>query len=342
MVKNMIRKPTTREIAKECGVSIATVSRVLNKNYKNGFSVRKELHDRIFEVADELGYRPNLSAQNLSCQKTNMIAFLGLNTSFGWPTNIYQPMCESATQIFQNEGYNVCTAAPNLDRDNTELPPWRVDGVVVIQECSVKTLDEMERLNIPYVVVNGVGGQSCSTVVPDDVDATKRVFKHLLDLGHKRIAYAGPSPEHRRHASIQQRHRTFLSELKEHDLELIEGHETHFASGLDYLVFSVLKQKATAIVAYDHVIAMRLIHDANLLSIEIPKHVSVICFNDEKLCDLVVPPLTSVGVPSVKMGKVAAELLLEQIESPKAKVPPIHITLQENLVIRSSTTEPYI
>ena len=333
-----MRKITTREIAQECGVSVATVSRVLNNNYSNGFSVRKELQEKIFKVANELGYRPNLAAQNLSLQQTNIIAFIGLNTSFGWPSNIYQPMCETAIRIFQSKGFNVCTAAPNLERDNTELPPWRVDGIVVIQECSQKTIEEMERVSLPYVVVNGVGGKSCSTIVPDDVDATKRVVKHLVDLGHNNIAYAGPTLGHRRHSSIELRHQTYLSELEKNGLKPVVGHELPLLSGEEFLSSTVLKSNATAVIAYDHVIAMQLINDASKLNIEIPKQVSIICFNDERLCDLVVPPLTSVGVPSIQMGQVAAELLLEQIKFPKDNISPKHITLQENLVIRSSTS----
>jgi DNA-binding LacI/PurR family transcriptional regulator len=339
-MENTTVRPTAREIASRCGVSVATVSRVLNSNYKNGFSVRKELHQKITKLAEELGYRPNLAAQNLAQQKTNIIAFLGLNTTFGWPTNIYQLTCETAIRLFQSNGYNICTAAPNLERDNTELPPWRVDGVVVLQECSQETIEEMERIQLPYVVVNGVGGPSCSSVVPDDVDATRRAINHLLDLGHKCIAYAGPSPEHRHHASTGHRHSTYLSELNAKGLEPISGHETLFTSGLDFLVSSVLKQKATAIIAYDHVIAMKILHDANILNIEIPRQVSLICFNDEKLCDLVVPPLTTVGVPSAKMGRVAAETLLKKIESPEEAIPEC-VKLQEDLVIRSSTAEPF-
>ncbi len=339
-MEKTVQRPTAREIANQCGVSVATVSRVLNRNFKNGFSVRRELHERITKMADELGYRPNLAARNLAQQQTHIIAFLGCNTSFGWPTNIYQLTCETAIRFLQSHGYNICTAAPNLERDNTELPPWRVDGVVVLQECSPETIEEMERIQLPYVVINGVGGANCCSIVPDDVDATQRAVGHLLDLGHQRIAYAGPSPEHRHHASIGHRHRTYLSEISTHGLEPISGHEASFVSGLDFLVSSVLKQKATAIIAYDHVIAMKLLHDANILNIEIPKQVSLVCFNDEKLCDLVVPPLTTVGVPSAKMGQVAAELLLKQIESPKEKCPPECIKLQEDLIIRSSTAEP--
>lgn len=339
-MKKTTLRPTAREIASQCGVSVATVSRVLNGNYKNGFSVRKELHTQITEMAEKLGYRPNLAARNLVQQRTHIIAFLGCNTSFGWPSNIYQLTCETAIRLLQRKGYNVCTSAPNLEQDNTELPPWRVDGVIVLQECSPETIEEMERISLPYVVINGVGGASCSSVVPDDVDATHRAIDHLLELGHSRIAYAGPSPDHRGHASVDDRHRTYLEVLEQRGLPVISGHDELFTSGLDLLVSAVLKQKATAIIAYDHVIAMKILHDAHILNIEIPRQVSLMCFNDESLCDLVVPPLTTVGVPSRQMGQVAAELLLEQIESPKERRFPGCIKLQEDLIIRSSTAVP--
>ena len=96
MAETTIR-PTAREIASRCGVSIATVSRVLNSNYKNGFSVRKELHQKITQTAEELGYRPNLSAQNLAQQKTNIIAFLGLNTSFGSAQTTTQTLSQNSS-----------------------------------------------------------------------------------------------------------------------------------------------------------------------------------------------------------------------------------------------------
>jgi LacI family transcriptional regulator len=269
-----------------------------------------------------------------------MICFLGCNTTSGWPTNIYQPACEAAIRLLQGHNYTVCMAAASLKDDHTELPPWRVDGVVVIQECSPETIDEMERIQLPYVVINGVGGASCSSVVPDDVDATRRAINHLLKLGHQRIAYATPSPKHRSHASVGQRYQTYISELNAAGLKPVLSSEAAFTSGIDFLVSSVLKQKATAILAYDHVIAMKIIHDANILRIKIPEQVSLLCFNDESICALVVPPLTTVGVPSLEMGKIAAELLLKKIESPQEEFASECVRLQEDLVIRSSTARP--
>ncbi|MCK5564929.1 MAG: LacI family DNA-binding transcriptional regulator [Planctomycetes bacterium] len=335
-------RPTAREIALRCDVSVATVSRVLNHNNNNNFSVRRELCEKIIKTAKNLGYRPNLAARNLVRQRTHTIAVLGRDTTSGWPTNIYQPMCEAAFRLFQRHKYNICMTAPNMEMDDTELPPWRVDGVIVIQECSPETIDEMERTRLPYVVVNGVGGPSCSTVAPDDIDATQRAMRYLLELGHKRIAYAGPLPKHREHISMSDRRQTYLSELDAAGLEPVSGAEALVKSGLDFLVSAVLKQKATAIVAYDHVVAMKIVHDANILSIKIPGQVSLLCFNDERICDLVVPPLTTVGVPSYKMGEIAAELLLKKIESPEENHPPECIKLQEDLIIRSSTIKPPI
>lgn len=332
--------PTVREIASHCGVSVATVSRVLNGNYAHGFSVRKEVHNMITQVADELGYRPNLAARNLVQRQTRIIGFLGCNTVYGWPTNIYQNTIEAAIRLLQGRGYNICIAAPNLERDNTELPPWRVDGVIVIQECSPETVEEMERIRLPYVVVNGKGGPQCSCVMPDDIEAMRQAIGYLRGLGHRRIAYAGPTPDHRQHASIQERHETYVSELQSQGQEPIVGHTSVLTSALDFLVSVVTKQNATAIVAYDHVIALKLLHDAHILGIEIPRQVSLMCFNDEYLCSMVMPPLTTVGVQSRQMGKVAAEMLLRQLDLPRNERVPEMFKIQQDLVIRASTAGP--
>jgi len=80
--------PTIKEIAAHCGVSQATVSRVLNSNYKHGFTVRPEVYQRIIDTANSLGYRPNLAAKNLARQKTSIIAILGCDVALGWPGKV--------------------------------------------------------------------------------------------------------------------------------------------------------------------------------------------------------------------------------------------------------------
>jgi LacI family transcriptional regulator len=332
--------PTVREVAHRCGVSIATVSRVLNSNYSNGFSVRKEVRGEIARVADELGYRPNIAAQNLVRRQTQMVAMIGNNTVFGWPSNIYQTTIEATVRFLQAREYDICSTAPNLERDSTELPPWRVDGVIVIQECSQETIDLMEKVGLPYVVINGQGGPSGSRVIPDDIDATRRAINHLYYLGHRRIAYAGPTPQHRKHLSIKDRHETYISELREHGLDSVPGHDSLFQSAPDFLARAVLKERATAILTYDHIIALKILHDAPLYNIQIPEQVSLMCFNDEYFCDIVKPPLTTVGIPSRRMGELAAEILLKQIATPEEERVAECVKLPEELTVRASTTKP--
>ncbi len=332
--------PTVREIASHCGVSKATVSRVLNGNYSNGFSVRKEVRQLITQIADELGYRPNLAAKNLVQKQTKIISMLGYNTVFGWPSNIYQTTTEEAVRCLQDQEFDICTTAPNLLRDDTELPPWRVDGIIVIQECSPRTIEQMEKIRLPYVVINGTAGEIGSSVVLDDIDATRQAIAHLRELGHRRIAYAGPTAEHRKHTSIRDRHNTYLAEIAEHELPHVAGHDDIFRSAETFLKNAVLKEQATAIIAYDHIIALKILHDAAACNIQIPEQVSLICFNDEYFCDIVKPALTTIGAPSREMGKLAAETLIDQISRPAEERCGKRITLRQHLIVRSSTARP--
>lgn len=331
--------PTVKEIAAHCGVSQATVSRVLNGNYKHGFSVSKEVRQRITHVADALGYLPNLAAKNLAQRQTNVVGILGCNALFSWPGNMYHVIIDACVQALHLLDYDVCITVPNLEQTNLELPSWRIDGAIVLQECSKQTIEHMERIGLAYVVVNGVSGPNGSSVIPDDIQGTKRALAHLMDLGHRRIAYAGPTSEHRKHRSIGERHDTYLSELDKHKLEPIDGHDKVFRSAPAFLASAVLKNRATAILAYDHIEAMTILHGAHMLDIQIPKQVSLICFNDEYICNMATPPLTTVGVPSRQMGRVAAKMLLKHLQSPEDYHPEC-VKLSQDLVVRSSTAKP--
>ena len=334
------KAPTIRDIARRCGVTPATVSRVLNGNYSNNFSLVKDRQEQILQVAAKLGYRPNFVAKSLVRRKTSAVGIIGKNTICNWPGDMYQKIVEAAIRIFQESKYDVFSFEPNLERDATELPPWRVDGIVVIQECSQDTLDQMEKLHMPYVVINGAGGPGACQVIPDDIKATRRAISHLYYLGHRRIAYAGPTREHRNHISIQERYETYLREMNEYGLECISGYDSVFLSAPDFLERAVLKEGATAILAYDHIVAMKILHNAPLYDIQIPEQVSLMCFNDEYFCDIVKPPLTTMGIPSRKMGELAAQLLLKQIETPEEERVVECIKLPEELTIRASTVKP--
>jgi DNA-binding LacI/PurR family transcriptional regulator len=329
-------RPTVKEVAARCGVSNATVSRVLNNDYRHGFSVTNQLRQRIAAVADELGYRPNLAAKNLVRRRTQMVGIVGSDIIFGWPGNLYQTVIDASVRLFHENDFDVCINVPNLRDDDIELPSWRIDAAVVLQECSASTIEAIERTRLPYVVVNGVGGPNCSSVIPDDVQGTRRAISYLLDLGHQRIAYAGPTLEHKKHRSVTDRHDTYLAVLAEHGLEPIPGHAKMFTSAPAFLASAVLRHHATAILAYDHIEAIKLLQGAHTLDLQIPRNFSLMCFNDEYLCSIVTPPLTTIAVPARQMGHAAARMILEHLKAPQ-DYHPEHKTLSQDLVVRSST-----
>lgn len=329
--------PTLRDIAQRCGVTAATVSRVLNANYSNNFSVSKEMRKNIFRTAAELGYRPNFVAKNLARRQTRVIGIIGKNTISGWPGDIYQQTLEAAIRFLQINGFNVCRMAPSIEYNASELPPWQVDGILVIQECSEDTIEEMERRQLPYVVINGPSGPSGSLVIPDDYEAVGVAVRHLAALGHRRIAYAGPTPIHRPHSSIQERHQAYLAELNKYNLSPVIGHDEPFISADEYLALAVMEEKATAVLAYDHIVALQLLHGASSLQIRIPRDISLMCFNDEYYCSLVRPSLTTLAIPSWQMGRLAAQVLLKNIQlSPSQRITEC-IKRPFKLTVRSST-----
>jgi DNA-binding LacI/PurR family transcriptional regulator len=197
----------------------------------------------------------------------------------------------------------------------------------------------MERTGLPYVVINGVSGPKGSSVIPDDIEGTRRAMNHLIDLGHRRIAYAGPTIDHKPHRSIADRHDTYISELAAHGLEPIPGHDTVFHSASAFIASAVVQNHATAVLAYDHIEAIKILHGAHSLDIQIPKQVSLICFNDEYLCNVVSPALTTIGVPLRQIGRFAAQELLKHLGSMEEYKPQC-IKLPQELIIRASTAPP--
>lgn len=329
--------PTIRDIARRCGVTAATVSRVLNGNYSNNFAVSKEMQDHIIRTAEELGYRPNLVAKSLARHQTCVVGIIGESTAYGWPGDTYQKVVEAAIRYLQGHGYDAFRYASNPIHSKTELPPWHVDGILLIHDVSDGTIDELERRRLPYVAINGRSGPGGSRVISDDTGAAGLAIQHLAALGHHKIAYAGPGPEHHPHPVAEIRHSAYLTELSRHGLLPVEGHDKRLITAADFLTLAVLKGKATAILAYDHVIALQLLHEAPAHDIQIPHDVSLVCYNDEHYCRLVRPSLSTLGIPSRQMGRLAAQILLANIQRPPGECNPECAKLPLELTIRSST-----
>jgi LacI family transcriptional regulator len=197
-------------------------------------------------------------------------------------------------------------------------------------------MGQMEMAGIPYVVINGLCGSRGCSVVPDDIDGMRQAVGYLIELGHQRIAYAGPLPGYPEgHSSLKDRRQAYLSELSSRGLSAIDGHEGTLESAAGFLQSAVLEHGATATVACGHMEGLNLMQAAQSLGISVPEQLSLICFCDEYACNVMSPGLTFVDLRSEQMGRLAAKLLLRQMRSagePRSEV----IRLSERLVIRES------
>lgn len=357
--------PSLDDVAQQAGVSKSTASRVLNNRLGNGFTVKEEVRLRVIQVAAKLNYRPNLIAKSLTMRSTRMIHIFGGNHALSDLGNIYQTVVNNLTQVMDSlsEGYDVTVDMSRHAQDQSEMPAWKIDGAVILAQCTPPTMQEITQMGIPYVIINGFCPPEGCSVVPDDIGGTRAAVHHLIELGHNRIAYSGPLPtylaglgprresceEYRNcglevdvltsHSSLRDRYDTFKSEMEAHALEpLISSHEA-MESAEDYLRKIVFEQKVTAILAYGHMGALNLLQAAHTLDIAVPDQLSIMGFCDEYANQVMSPGLTFMDLNSAEMGRSAARLLVDKISHPE-NVECEHIVLPEKLVTRKTTARP--
>jgi LacI family transcriptional regulator, galactose operon repressor len=330
------RRPRLTDIAQMCGVSAATVSRVLNQD--ENFSAREEVRQRIFEAARAIGYAPDLAARNLNRGKTHIIGVFGSpHTHFS--EGINDALFQGIGEAIRSRDFDVFFELATREPTSRGLPAWRFDGAILIQSPQPQVMVELDRRRVPYVSVNEIVGNPVAAVLADDVLGTTLAMQHLADLGHKRFAYANALRTYFRHYSVEDRHNTITAYTTEHDLHLVPGHDVQFDAPEQFLREAVHTHHATAVVTYDHRIAIAVLGAAHRLGLRIPDDFSLVCFNDEFPTAVVNPPITAVAVSGEAMGRTAARLLLRVLQSGQSEA-PARVRLPETLVVRASTAPP--
>jgi len=338
------RNGSLMEIARRCSVSKSTVSRVLNDSKHGRFSVSTEVRDKIIKVARDLNYRPNIAARNLTISKTKLVAVLGLN---GFWSDRVGPIDEAAaalSRVLDAAGYEIYVQVITPRHNPFYLPPLRVDGIVAVSPQKLEDLEALERSDIPYVCLDGVVGKRGSRVLPDDAEGTQKALRHLVDLGHHRIAYLDNPSVTNLHLSVFVRRKAFAQYVKElkievpvlSDLPTLEPGASWDIYYEPFLRSAVIEGKATAILSFSHHGALSLLRVAHDMGLEVPRDFSLICFNNSTMLSTSIPSLSAIDVPAVPLGTTAAEMLLHQMNSSNGLTPKT-VKLEESLVIREST-----
>ncbi len=334
-----VTRPKLKDVAAACGVSIGTVSRVLN--HDESFSAREEVRQRILEAAEQLGYAPDLAARNLNRGETQIVGVFGdPDTHIG--EGINDAVFEGIAEAVRNQDYDVFFDVTSKHSTGRKLPFWRFDGAILIQSPLPEVVEELDRRYVPYVSVNETVGTPIASVLADDVMGATRMMEHLAELGHRRIAYANAAKGYFKHYSVPDRHDTIQAFCREYGLTLVPGHDEDFLSADQFLRRAVIEHGATAILAYDHRIVVRILGTAYRLGLTVPKDFSLACFNDEFPVAELYPPITVVAVSGKAMGRTAATILLDVMRSSESPERSSTLRLEEKVVVRASTAPPKI
>jgi LacI family transcriptional regulator len=328
---------TIKDIALMAGVSTATVSYVINGTR----FVSPELRDRVLAAVAALDYRPNAVAQSLRQKRTRTIGLIIPDNS--------NPFFAEVAKGVEDAGYEagvsvmLCNSDGTFDRELRYLQLLRdkqVEGVVLIATTPrVDHLAGIVERAIPAVVFyRNVPQFDVDTLVVDNFGGGYLATRHLIELGHTRIACVAPasvdSPSSRRVGGFRQAMQDAGLPIDE---ILIYHGDNRFAGGRDGVEFLLSTGRPfTAIFAGNDVMAVGAIRRLQQSGFAVPGDVSVVGFDGIALGDYVSPALTTVRQPRYDAGRTALRLLLERVEE-EYSGPPRAIELETELVVRESS-----
>ncbi len=324
--------PTIRDVAQKAGVSPATVSKVLN----NRPGISEKTRARVLEAARELGYIPDMAGRGLALRRTMNLGFVIHPRHSLGPHAFYSEVLMGADQEARKHGYHVLFAAEgDLDIPNMALEN-RVDGLILAGcDISRKAIVTLKLRGVPLVLVDN-HVEKVESIVTDNVGGAYEATTHLIQLGHRRIAFICEWFED---LSFSERFEGYKKALADHGIPF---DETLVAEGLPrqprtgYVAAQRLLEKArpTAILAANDLVAVEAMRVLREHSLRIPEDVAVVGFDDGEVARHTVPPLSSVRVFRKEMGALAVRRLLDILENPQQ--PPTHIRMFTELVVRES------
>lgn len=333
---------TINDVAREAGVSITTVSRVLNNNYP----VKKETREKIEKAIEKLSYKPNAMARSLITKRTSMIGVVVPGI-----TNLFFPtIVEAIEEYTKKEGYNIslCNTGGDWKEEKEvvkEIISRQVDGIIVIDPRfeNIKSgfYDDTSKL-VPTILVNGSPvGTKCNFVSYDEEVGTKEAFDYLLELGHREIAFIRGGKSF----SYDIKEKIYKEILVKNDLAFQRvvntgnGNSIEVVESTENEMIKVLQEGEvpTAVFACNDLMALGVINACNKVGIKVPEELSVVGFDNTILANVCHPRLTSVDQNMREIGHRSAIELLSMINN--GSVSRKKIILDTRLIIRDSCSK---
>ncbi len=328
-----------KDVAREAGVSIATVSHVIN----NTKYVTGDTRQKVLRAIQQCNYYPNAHARTLASGRSNIIGLLVSDIS----NPFFPELVKSVEGAAFERGYNVILVNTNYDAKRAadyvrRLIELKVAGVALMtSELDPELIDELARKQVCVVFHNlGIPGEHMSNILVDYAVGIEEAVRHLVSLGHRKIAHiAGPSCF--RSAVI--RREAFLASMRRHfprarKPKVYEG-DFKFEGGQRAAkeIFAA-GNLPTALVVANDMMALGAMQQFRAAGLTVPQDISLIGFDDIAFAALSDPPLTTVCSPRMEIGRKAVEVLMATIRHPRQKGGEIRVSTY--LVKRESTAPP--
>src|SRR5512132_3097895 len=330
----MSRRPTIRDVAEQAGVSIATVSRVLNDRA----DVSAETRARVREVARAVGYSADPAARGLVTQRTQLVAVVVGDNAGHRDLSLlfFGKVMAAISRRLALAGYDSLLLQP------LELGlHHRFDAAILIGiDGSDPLVTDLWVRSVPYVGVDmRVGGRRNAFVGSDHAAGMRLAITHLHDLGHRRIAHVAGA---RNTLAGADRVAAFQREARLLGLEHRDDYvrEADFSSAGGYretCALLALDKRPTAIIAASDLMALAALQAIRDAGLQPGPDVAVVGFDDIEAAELAHPPLTTIRQDREKLGTLAAERAIELIEHPDTRPPDTILPVE--LVVRASTAQ---
>ena len=331
---------TLKDIANAAGVSISTVSRILNGNSSNAAS--KEVQNKIWEIARAGGYIPNTSAQALKTGVTvkksnNSIACIYARSTDAKNDAFFSTLTRSIEQEALKEGFIMKYSFSAYDIHNPatqhQIKNNEVDGVAVLGRCDKETLQFLKQ-HFKKVVYAGLNALDADydQIICDGYAVATEAMEHLFQLGHVRIGYIGETQKEVRYSA-------YRDVLKKHNIPFDKNLVTNVPISSDggYQGAKRILDSTKEVTAFfcindiTAIGALKAIQDCNY---KIPEDISVISMDDIDISQYVSPMLTTMHIPIEEIGKMTAKTLIDRIRN--GHTLPLKISLPYYLVKRES------
>lgn len=320
------------DIAGAAGVSLATVSRVLNHPEK----VKKSTRDKVMRIIKEKGYKPNANARGLASRKSTTVAIVVPTFLRASISEMIQGISDSAKKF----GYSIRLFV--LKDDENKLEAWSeiiassVDGILFMNdEMTDDIYQQIENTPVPVIFVNALSkSKNFGSVAIDNEECAYRMTKEMISRGNKDICFVGT--EHR-YAVNEHKEQGYIRAMKEANLPLNVLH----SSGVlainekqfkDYLE----KNRPEVVLSVRDSMAVSFMNTASKMGIKIPEEMQIIGFQNTRYAELSIPKLTCVETPIYEIGNVAMERLTDLMKNPE-ETKPENIFIEYKVVWREST-----